>query len=178
MPTRLLAIAATLLMLASPAAAHGPTPRKAEESVVIAASPDAVWAVVSAFPDIAAWHPMITASAADPQAGAGTTRTLTLDNGGQLVESLDEMDAAGKRLSYRLLKENVEAFPVSFYSAILTVSAAPEGGSRVVWSGRFYRGDTGNYPPETLDDAAAEAAMTRFFRSGLDGLKASVERKS
>ena len=49
------AIIATLL--ASPALAHGPTPIKVDESIVIAADPKAVWAVAGKFDGMANWHP-------------------------------------------------------------------------------------------------------------------------
>jgi mxaD protein len=64
--------------------------------------------------------------------------------------------------------------PVSSYSATLTVT--PEGdGAKVEWMGRFYRGDTGNEPPENLNDAAGKAAVSRYFAEGLRGLKAKLE---
>jgi mxaD protein len=69
---------------------------------------------------------------------------------------------------------DLKALPVSSYSATFTVS--PEGdGSKVEWMGRFYRGDTGNEPPENLSDEAGKAAMNTYFSEGLKGLKAAVE---
>ena len=50
-------------------------------------------------------------------------------------------------------------------------------GSEVEWIGRFYRGDTSNFPPENLNDEAAIKAMKGLFREGLDGLKAKLEGK-
>jgi mxaD protein len=156
------------------APAHGPTPHKAEESITIKASPAAVWKVVRDFGALSAWHAAVASSKGEGGVAAGATRTFKLKSGGELVDSLDEFDEAGKTYSYRLAQENVEAFPVSFYSDTLTVKAAGDG-SEVEWSGRFYRGDTGNYPPENQDDAAAEKAMRQFFRSGLESLKAKIE---
>jgi mxaD protein len=78
---------------------------------------------------------------------------------------------------YRLAKENVDAFPVSFYSAALSVKPGKDGGSEVVWIGRFYRADTSNFPPEDKNDAAAIAAMKTFIEEGLKGLKAKAEAK-
>ncbi|MDD2739535.1 MAG: SRPBCC family protein, partial [Methylomonas lenta] len=39
---------------------------------------------------------------------------------------------------------------------------------------RFYRGDTGNTPPENLNDEAAVKAMTQFINNALNGLKSKV----
>lgn len=158
-----------------PVWAHGPTPQKAAETIVVASPPDAVWSLVGEFSGISSWHPGITSSAGSGENAAGAERTLTLKSGGVLVEGLDEYSADTMSYSYRLSKENLEALPVSFYSATLTVTPADGGGSQVEWLGRFYRGDTSNFPPDHLNDEAAAAAMKQFFREGLEGLKARLE---
>jgi mxaD protein len=157
-----------------PAAAHGPTPQKISEKIVIASPPAEVWALAGEFAKIDQWHPLVQKSAGGGNA-AGSERTITLKSGGDLVEGLDEYKSEEMSYAYRLSKENIEAFPVSFYSAALTVKPAEGGGSEIEWSGRFYRADTSNFPPENLNDAAAIAAMENFFRQGLEGLKAKLE---
>lgn len=170
-------IAAVLILVGfCPVRAHGPTPQKAEEAVTIAASPDTVWTVVGDFAGIGNWHPLVEAVKAGSGNNVGGERILVLEKG-EITDSLDQYDAAARSYGYRLAKENVEALPVSFYTAVLTVTDAGGGKSNVVWSARFYRGDTGNFPAEGLDDEAAVAAMTDFFRRGLDGLKARIEGK-
>jgi mxaD protein len=166
--------AAVLLTMLAPltAVAHGPTPQSAEERISIAASPDAVWAVIKDFASLASWHPLVAACT-----GKGQERTVTLKSGGVLVDSLDEYNDTGHRYAYRLLQENVEALPVSFYTATLTVKPTGSNGSEVIWSAHFYRGDTTNEPSEKLDDAAAVAAMKRFLSAGLQGLKERVEKR-
>ena len=172
---RLLLIATLFIVSGLPAVAHGPTPKKVEETIAIAAAPEAVWAMLADFASLAAWHPLVAESGGVGGNANGAQRTVTLGNGGQLVDGLDEYNAAERFYSYRLAKENPEVFPVSFYSSTIAVKSAGEGRSEVVWTGRFYRGDTGNYPPETLNDEAAIAAMTQFLRAGLEGLKQAVE---
>jgi mxaD protein len=160
----------------SPTWAHGPTPQKAEEAATIAASPEVVWKIAGDFAGIGAWHPLVqsveTAGANTP----GSERTLILAKG-KISDGLDDYDATKHIYGYRLAKENVEAFPVSFYTATFAVEDAGGGTSRVIWNARFYRGDTGNFPSDELGDDAAIAAMTEFFRRGLEGLKAKVEGK-
>jgi len=158
-----------------PAEAHGPTPQKAAERIVVASPPAAVWSLVGEFSAMANWHPGVASSVGSGDNTPGSERTLTLRSGGVLVEGLDEYSAETMSYSYRLSKENVEALPVSFYSATLSVKPADGDGSQVEWLGRFYRGDTGNFPPDHLNDEAAVAAMTQFFREGLEGLKARLE---
>ena len=171
---RPLAFALGLVLLAvPPLLAHGPTPQKADETIMIAAPPDAVWKLVADFGGIGAWHPLVKQVTASGGDAAGAERVLTLEKG-EITEGLDEVDAGGKRLSYRQLKENVEALPVSFYTASIEVKPAGDG-SEVAWSARFYRADTTNEPPEDRNDEAAIAAMTSFLTDGLKGLKAKAE---
>jgi mxaD protein len=160
----------------SPALPHGPTPHEVKENIVIAASPDAVWAVLGDFAHMAAWHPLVKASTKTGGDEPGVERTVTL-SGGQIVDSLDDYEGARRSYSYRLVKENVEAFPVSFYTAAVTVQPDGEGHSEVVWTGRFYRGYPNNDPPENLNDEAATSAMEHFFRTGLESLKKKLEAR-
>lgn len=173
--TRLVrSLCALSLSLAAAAAAfaHGPTPQRAEEKVTIAAPPAKVWDVLKDFGDVS-WHPGIVSATSEGGNDPGATRTITLETG-DLVEGLDEYSDEEMSYGYRLSTENLEAFPVSFYSGKITVT--PEGdGSEVTWISRFYRADTGNFPPEHLNDEAAVKATTEFLRQGLNGLKAKVE---
>ena len=174
---RALLLLAGLMFGAGFAAAHGPTPQKAEEKIIIAAPPDKVWAIIKEFGSFAEWNPAIVKCTAEGGNAPGATRVITLKNGGELTEGLDEYDDKAMMYAYRLSKENIEVFPVSFYSATITVKAAGDG-SEVEWLGRFYRADTNNEPPETLNDAAAVKAMQEFMKAGLEGLKAKAGAKS
>lgn len=166
-----------LFVTANPAVAHGPTPQKVDETIAIAAPPAAVWAIVKDFDKFASWNPFLASSDGKPGNEAGSERKIVLKSGGELTESLDEYLPADMSYSYRLTKENVDAFPVSFYSATLQVKPGANGGSEVEWLGRFYRADTGNFPPPEKNDEAATAAMSKFFRTGLDALKQEAEAK-
>ncbi len=161
---------AAVLALAVPglALAHGPTPQKVEEKIEIKAEPAKVWALVKDFGGVKAWHPSV--ESAEFKDGE---RTLKV-KGAELVESQDENDDASMTLGYRLSNEGSEAFPVSSYSATITVKAAG-GGSEVTWQGRGYRLDTSNEPPEGKDDASAVKALSDHFKAGLEGLKKKAE---
>jgi mxaD protein len=163
-----------LALLPMLAQAHGPTPQKAKESAVINAPLDKIWELVKDFDHIAEWHPGVSASSGGGHNEGGAVRKITLDNGGVLEESLDYYSEADHEYSYRLKTENLKALPVSFYTASLQLSAEGEK-TLVKWHGRFYRGDTSNFPPENLNDAAAVKAMTAFIQQGLAGLKSKFE---
>jgi mxaD protein len=165
------------LLFATPALAHGPTPIKVDETIVIAAEPKAVWAIAAKFDGLANWHPDVHSVKAKGGDAAGAEREITLKNGAVLKEGLDEYDPAAFKYSYRMSDPNLDALPVSSYSVTLTIEPAAGGGSQVKWYGRLYRGDTSNEPPENLNDDAARTAMSTFLRNGLQGLKKKVEGK-
>jgi mxaD protein len=150
--------------------AHGPTPQKVDEFIMINADSETVWKQLRQFDTFADWHPAVESLIMEDNA----TRIVTLTSGGNITDSLDEMNEDGHYISYRLLTENTSAFPVSFYTITIQVSAE-ESISKVSWIGRFYRGDTGNFPSEELNDDAAVKAMEEYAQLGLSGLKNQVE---
>lgn len=166
------ALSLLLTVFSAVTMAHGPTPQKVIESVEIEAPAEKVWAIASQFGDIAKWQPALKASEGGDR--PGDKRTLTFPNGEQLIEELDAKDEAAREYVYRLSKENVKALPASSYS--VTFKIVPQGKSvSVEWKSRLYRGDTGNFPADDMNDEAATKAMQDFFRSGLQNLKKIVE---
>ena len=167
----------SFLLFPAVSQAHGPTPQKANENMTINAPVDEVWNTVKQFDGIAAWHPDVKASSGDGNNASDGTRTITLQNDGQLVDSLDYYSDKDHEYNYRLKAENVTAFPVSSYTTNLHVTAGSDAGTSVVsLKSRFYRGDTGNTPADNLNDAAAVKAMQAFFKNGLLGLKQKLEK--
>lgn len=160
-----------LVLINSSVWAHGPTPQRVDEHIVIDAEVTTVWQQVNAFDQLDKWHPAVESITMQDE----TTRIVKLKSGGEITESLDESDPERHYLGYRLLTENIEAMPVSFYTIGIEVEPS-DNGSKVSWSGRFYRADTGNFPPENLNDEAAVKAMTDYAKSGLEGLKSTLEK--
>lgn len=165
-----------LFCLTLPAYAHGPTPQKAKESITINAPIAKVWAAVKQFDGIANWHPDLKKSEGDGKNQSGGIRTLTFKNDASLVEELDYYSEQEHEYSYRLKTENTTALPTSSHSVELKVVHGDMADtSLVTLKSRFYRGDTGNTPPQNLSDEAAVKAMNQFFKKGLEALKSKVE---
>jgi mxaD protein len=154
--------------------AHGPTPKKADKSIIINASIDKVWAVVKHFDKISDWHPDVLSSTGDGENESGSERSITLESG-QLEEGLDYFSDADHEYNYRLKTENTDVFPVSSYTAAIQLIAEDDK-TKVKWKSRFYRGDTGNTPPKKLNDESAVKAMHHFIQNGLEGLKEKLEK--
>ncbi len=162
---------AFVLLGLTPAAAHGPTPQKADEEPRHSRVPGQVWKLVGEFGGIAGWHPLVKQANGNRWQRVGGRARAHAGEGRDHRRSSTTYDAAARRISYRLSKENIEVLPVSFYTATIEVKPAGSG-SEVSWGARFYRADTSNFPPDELNDEAAIVAMTDFIRKGLEGLKA------
>lgn len=172
----LLALCLPLLLTPALAIAHGPTPQRAGQSVVIAAAPDLVWAILADPGRYAEWHPAI-ASVEMQGSGAGAKRQVTFAAGGAILDGIDRIDAATMEVRWRLSEANIEVFPVSHYTHTLKVT--PEGdGTAVSWQSSFFRADTTNEPEERFSDAAAVTAVEELIRAGLEGLQARAGDKS
>lgn len=169
----LVLIAAALLPLT--AAAHGPSPQKVEKEIVIKADPAKVWAMVKDFGGIHKWLPPVASTKVETK-GEETFRTLTLKDGGTILERLKSSDDKDMKLKYEIVEG---ALPVTNYNATMTVKAGPGAGeTTVVWLARFYRMYTLNPPiPAGQDDESAVKAVTGVFDAGLPNLKKVLEAK-
>ena len=153
--------------------AHGPTPQKTDQTVLIKASPDAVWKLLSEPCAIKNWHPDVV----DCLSTSASSRTLTLNNGGKLNEEVDEILPAEMSISYRIGGEvDIKALPISSLTGRIRVKA--EGAdTQVSWVARYYRADTSNEPPQGLDDETAVKAVNAYVKTALAGLGRADEKK-
>jgi len=167
--------AMTLFSFLSPVAeAHGPTRQKVTEEITINASPDAVWKVIGDFAGIANWHPAVEKSEATKGNEIGSVRTLSIKGGGKMIEEIEGYDADNKVIKIRA--QDGGAVPATNFSMMMAVTAEGSG-SKVTWRGAFYRAYTNNDPPPDQNDEAAVKAVTGVFKSGLENLKAKLEKK-
>jgi Polyketide cyclase / dehydrase and lipid transport len=154
------------------AAAHGPTPQKIDDRIVIKADPATTWAMVKDFANVHAWLPTVKSTKVVKQ-GADTIRILTLKNGGKVKERL-------KGISDELMKikfEVLEGGPFTNYNPYISVTAGPgKGESTVRYFHRFYRFFPNNPPiPEGQDEAAANKFVKDTYGPGLENLKKVLE---
>jgi len=101
-------------------------------------------------------------------------RSLKLQGGGELTETLEGYDDAAMKYSYRA--KDGGALPVTNYTSTITVTASGNQ-SIVEWRGAFYRGYPQNDPPPDRNDDAAVKAITGVYQSGLANLKKLAEAK-
>lgn len=166
---KLLALFAAL-MLPLTAAAHGPTPLKSDQTVTIKAPAAKVWALVSDFGAMEKWHPAVKSTKLE-----GAQRTLTLQNGGTIVEKLVHKKDDDKELKYEIVSGVI---PVSGYTSRINVKDLGNGETEVRWFGRYYRKYVLNPPiPAGEDDESAQKAIDGIYKDGLANLKKISEGK-
>lgn len=178
---RMLAIIAAgmlpgLLTGAGMAQAHGPSRIKAEQSVVLDATPDEVWQAIGRFDDMS-WHPAVARTEMVPEgapadAPEDSTRVLHLKaeaGDPTITERLMSIDPDKRQYKYMITEVAVDVLPVTNYSSTLQVKDR-DGRAEVVWKGGFYRGFPNNDPPADQNDDAALAAVNAIYQAGLDAL--------
>jgi carbon monoxide dehydrogenase subunit G len=173
MRTAFLALA-LCLGFSTAALAHGPTRQKVTESVTINAAPQKVWDVIKDFDALAKWHPAVAQSPATKGNEVGSVRTITLKDGGKIVETLEDYSA--EKMTYKYRAADGGALPVTNYSSTISVKPADGGKALVEWRGAFYRAFPNNNPPPGQDDEAAVKAVTGVYTSGLANLQKIVEK--
>lgn len=130
-----------------------------QESIEIAASPDAVWAVGRDVGNIAHWIPAISAAHLD-----GDLRHATLTDGGEVVERIVRVDDATRSYEYEFVEGPI---PFSYYRSRFSV-ADNDGASTVQW-----RADLGADDPTVEQELVAGIGAS--YRESLESLRAHVE---
>ena len=152
---------------------HGPTRQKIKESITINAKPEEVWNVIKDFGKINTWHPSISKVESD-----GKNRTIYYSprNNTPIKQKLESYNAEKMMYKTSITEVDIKFFPVSTYTANISVKGNDDGTSTVLWKGAFYRAYVNNDPPPELNEAAAIEVVTEFFQAGLNNLKSKLEK--
>jgi hypothetical protein len=155
------------------AMACGPAPQKVVEQIEIQATLPAVQALLAQPEAIAKWHPLVQQVSVTPALNEAATpvmhRTLQLRQGWRLEEEL--------RTPFKpsVVEDSLMAggsFPMSQYRGVLEVRPTKDPAKvLIVWSARFNNQANLLDAPAGQDNATAIAAVTDFYRQGLQGLK-------
>jgi hypothetical protein len=152
---KFLAVLASLAAFGSQAAVAVEVRQVAE----VKASPAAVWAKVGEWCAIKDWHPAI----ADCQPGKRGFRTLTLKDGGKILEKITK---TGKNTySYEIIESPL---PVKNYKASLAAKADSLGTTDLTWTAKFDAA-------KGKSDAEAAAVIKGIFDAGLNNIKSNVK---
>ena len=162
--------------------AHGPTPQKADESVIIPASVEKVWAVIKQFDGLNKWHPDVTGvkleNRIDAESGKEMPyRLVTLKNGTMFLEKLREANDADMKLDYKMVDGKESTIAVSNYRTVAQVKAAPTAGQSIVTlPARFYNKANTLEAPAGADNPAANKAINELYDAAAVGLQKALEK--
>ena len=164
------------LLAAAPALAQAQAKElRVEHSIVIDATPEAVWAVAGDFVGLNKWYPPIPESklVLGRNNEVGAIRELRRGNGTKVEEKLIDYDPYIRSLTYTYAGGE----PISSdYFATLSVKEAPGGKSLVEWKARFKRlAYWTDNPPPGQDDESVLKALNAGYPLGLKSLKQVVE---
>ena len=128
----------------------------------IKADVDLIWGFVGDFGRYAEWHPTVIECSLED---GGRQRRLTLNDGYQILEQLEECDDAARVEAWRVFDGQL---PMAGFRGRIEVSAT-ETACTVVWSADFTP-----IGPESMIVPIVEESLNR----GLDGLIRAIEKSS
>ena len=129
------------------------------KSTTLNAPANEVWGTVGDFNGIPKFVPVFSARAVDG-AGVGARRTLTLRDGGTVLESLESLDDEARTLTYAIIESPL---PLAGYVSTMAVRDLGDGRCEFNWSCSF---DAQGAP-----EADVVAIVEGVYAAGLDGLR-------
>jgi hypothetical protein len=135
----------------------------ATSSITIHASADDIWEVISDFGAACRYLAMVNDCSVAGQ-GIGALRTLTSADGSAVVERLEAVDVAARRLSYALLTDT------PFGDCVTTMAVRDLGPhqAELAWSASFQ--------PDGLPESEAVALLEGALTANCHALKQLLER--
>jgi hypothetical protein len=120
---------------------------------------DLVWDAIRQIGRLDVWFPIIESCRVEG-AGPGAARYMTLAGGGEIKDTIEEVDTLNWRLTYL---RPISPFPVSYYRGTVEVFKSFDGLGIVVWTIDF---------ESRPEDAQAVAELVRnAISDGLDGME-------
>jgi len=124
---------------------------------VLNTSANNAWKIIGDFNGLSKFIPTITASTLNGS-GVGAERTLTFDDGSQMVERLESQDE--NRLTYSIVTSQL---PLEGYLACMRAEDLGNNRCKVVWSSSF--------TPKGVSEEEAVGIIREVYSMGLAGLK-------
>ena len=124
---------------------------------------DELWAMIGDFGNVGKWSGRPPEACVQEGEGIGALRTLTLDDGRQVV---DRLDAHGNDFySYSIVSS---PFPVTSYAATMSVAAVDVGTSKLTWRGEI--------EPDGISGEQAVEMFEAMYRYGVGLMEKQIER--
>lgn len=128
-------------------------------------SAETLWSLIGDFGDTGKWSGRPPEACVQTGDGVGSLRTLTLADGRQIVDRLE--DAGHHFYSYSIV---TSPLPVRTYRATMAVAAVDASSCDFTWSGAF--------EPEGISDEAAIAFFENVYRSGISMIETAIAKRA
>jgi hypothetical protein len=133
----------------------------AEMKHIFPLSADQLWDLIGDFGDTGKWSRRPSEACVQSGEGIGALRTLTVEDGRQIV---DRLDAVGEKFySYSVV---TSPLPVTSYKATMAVKPLNSTSCEFTWSGEF--------EPIGISDTQAIAFFENVYRSGIAMMERTV----
>jgi len=128
------------------------------KKTVLNAPLDQAWSVVGDFNGLPRFVSAVAQSTVEGS-GTGALRTLTLQDGGKIVERLESFDEGQTTLQYSIVSSPL---PVDNYLSTMKLASLDDGRCELEWSSTF--------DPKGVPQAEAEGIIGGIYEMGFEGL--------
>jgi len=120
---------------------------------------DTVWAAIRKIGKLDVWFPIIETCRVEGE-GAGASRYMTIAGGGDIKDTIEEIDDASMKLVYL---RPISPFPVTYYKGTVEVFKSYDGLGVVAWTIDF---------ESAPENSASVAELVRgAISDGIDGME-------
>lgn len=124
---------------------------------------DVVWTAIRNIGRLDAWFPIIETCRVEGE-GAGALRYMTIADGGNIKDTIEEVDDFNKRLVYL---RPISPFPVTYYKGTVEVFKSYDGLAVVVWTIDF---------ESTPENSSSVAELVKgAISDGIDGMEKDLQ---
>lgn len=120
---------------------------------------DAVWKAIREIGRLDVWFPIIATCQVYGE-GVGAERHMTLTGGGEIKDTVEEIDDGKRKLVYL---RSVSPFPVTYYQGTVEVFESYDGLGVVVW--------TIDFESKPEDAASVAELVWNAISDGIDGME-------
>jgi len=149
-------IAASLVAVG---AVHAGDMVKAKQRIEVSDTPQGVWDKFGDFCAIETWHPAVAKCELSESSDGDTLRTLTLADGGVILEKLVGQGDTETSYVYTILEGPL---PVKDYVANFEVKIDDDGGAGIKWTAEFVA--------DGVSNDEAQQLIEGIFAAGLDAV--------
>jgi hypothetical protein len=122
-----------------------------------------VWEAIRKIGRLDVWFPFIETCRVESE-GPGALRYMTVAGGGEIKDTIEEIDNINMRLTYL---RPLSPFPVTYYKGTVEVFRSYDGSGVVVWTIDF---------ESRPEDAASVAELVRgAISEGIDGMEKDLQ---